>query len=100
MSGADPALAMLVAEFRTLGDADRRAILARLRFDERLRFETAARSVADDGGYSPDVATLVETGGAGLTVAAQAALVHALAAGPTVTAPPCRPTLFDRLRRR
>lgn len=101
MPRTDAAMDALIAEFRTLDAADRRAILSRLRFDERMRFEAAAtRSASEAHACSPDIAALAETGGAGLTDAARAALAEALAAGPVASPPPVRPSLFDRLWRR
>jgi hypothetical protein len=88
----------LVAEFRALGDADRRAILARLSFDERLRFEAALRPVAGEG-YSADIAALA-AGGEGLTALARTTLAAAMAEVPMVVAMAHRPTLLDRLWRR
>ncbi|MFD1034623.1 hypothetical protein ACFQ15_08160 [Sphingomonas hankookensis] len=95
---ADDTMGQLVAEFRALGDADRRAILARLSFDERRRFEAALRPVVGDS-YSADIAGLA-AGGDGLTGLARTALAAAMAEVPMVAATSHRPTLLDRLWRR
>jgi hypothetical protein len=98
MSGPDAAMDRLIAEFRTLGDADRRAILARLSFDERLRFDARMRPETEV--YSTQIAAIVAGDGAGLTATAQAALRAAMAQGPAVASPAYQPSLFDRLWRR
>ncbi|MEH3040418.1 MAG: hypothetical protein PGN21_10195 [Sphingomonas paucimobilis] len=96
MHAADDTLRDIVAEFRALGEADRRAIVARLRFDERMRFEAALRPRAAMDGISPELAALAQ--GDGLTEAARAALSAALGERPAPA--PVRPTLIDRLWRR
>lgn len=96
MPGPDDALGRIVAEFRVLGEADRRAILAHLNFDERLRFEAVLHPRPGASGVSPELAALAQDDG--LTDAARTALSSALAEAPV---PPAhRPTLFDRLWRR
>lgn len=96
MSGAEAALSQVVAEFRALGAADRRAILTHLRFDERLRLEAVLRPGPPASGVSPDLTALVHDMSA-LTEAARAELSAALATPPP---PPRRPTLIERMWRR
>lgn len=96
MSGAEVALSQIVAEFRALGAADRRAILTHLRFDERLLLEAVLRPGVPAGGVSPELAALAQDMSA-LTEAARTALSAALATPPP---PPPRPTLIERMWRR
>lgn len=97
MPGADTALREIVVEFRALQEADRRAILSHLRFEERLRFEAVLHPDTGASDVSPELAALAREEGA-LTVAARTALSSALTE--TSLPPARRPTLIDRLWRR
>lgn len=99
MHGAEDTLPAIVAEFRALREADRRAILSRLSFDERMRFTAALdpRPVPDD--ISPELAALAQ-GGDGLTETARAAFAAVLGDRPAPSSPAHRPTLIERLWRR
>lgn len=98
MHGADDTLREIVAEFRALGEGDRRAILARLSFDERMRFEAALHPRDASCDISPELVALAQ--GDGLTEAARGALSAALGDRPAPSPPAHRPTLIDRLWRR
>ncbi|KQM61716.1 MULTISPECIES: hypothetical protein [unclassified Sphingomonas] len=100
MSGPDDNLHQIVTEFRALREADQRAVLSRLRFDERLRFEAVLHPGAESSGVSPDLAALARGEGAGVTDAARAALSAALGEGVAAPLPVHRPSLIDRLWRR
>ena len=97
MAGADDALHAIVTEFRALREADRRAILSHLRFDERLRLEAVLHPGEAANGVSPELAALTQGEGE-LTDAARTALSAALAERRAM--PAHRPTLIERMWRR